>query len=235
MSDKIIDDYLHELRVSAWVRQLPEQQAQALEHQTREKIAADLVAAGNRDEETVYGVLDRLGPAADIVGKGDQTSPTGYRSTLNKVLAPIARLESKLRARGWGLAEIGGLLLLIVGPFLLWWIGPIFGILLIRYAANRWSDHAEHRATQIVFGLLGVQVLLNFVLILYVLVTGGSLLTQLQGVLSSFTPGRLGNSLGPSFDTGGPLSFVQIVGALLAPAAGLLSGFYLALSPRFRR
>jgi hypothetical protein len=39
VSDQLIDEYLHELKVAAWVRQLPTPRADALEKETRERIA----------------------------------------------------------------------------------------------------------------------------------------------------------------------------------------------------
>jgi len=230
MSDQLIDDYLRDLRVSAWVRQLPKSETAALESRTRDKIAAELAAAGNDDKETVYGVLDRMGPAADLVGQEDRVSPTGWRSTYSKVLEPFARMQFKLAARGWGLAEIGGLILLIGGPYLLWWVGPAFGILLIRYGANRWSDHAEDVATKIVFLLLGVQALIAVGLLVYALFNGGSAMGQFSRIVSWLTPF---SGQGPTLD--GPLAAVALVGGLLAPIAGLASGVYLLLSPRARR
>lgn len=238
MSDQLIDDYLHELKVSAWVRQLPKDETAALESAIRDKIDSELNAAGNRDESTVYDVLDRMGPAADIVGKSDRVSPTGWRSTYTAVLEPVARLEFKLAARGWGLAEIGGLLLLIVGPFLLWWVGPIFGIILVRSAADRWSDRAEHRATVIVFALLAVQTLLALAILVYAIVTGGSALDQLQRILASAGPGTFQGPLNPPTPgsaSSGPLYALRMVGSLLPFIAGIVSGVYLALSPRIRR
>jgi hypothetical protein len=230
MSDQLIDDYLRDLRVSAWVRRMPKSETAALENETREKIAAELAAAGNRDEETVYGVLDRLGPAADIVGQKDMTSPSGAVSTLNSVLAPVARLQFRLAARGWGLAEFGGLVLLIAGPYLLWWVGPIIGIILIRSYADRWSERAEHNATVVVFGLLAVQAIVAIALFVYALTSGGSLADQLQRVISGLAPF---SGSGPTIE--GPLVLVRVVGSALAPIAGLVAGVYLALSPRIRR
>jgi hypothetical protein len=232
MSDQIIDNYLRELRVSAWVRHLPRSETAALESATREKIDAELDAAGNRDESTVYGVLDRMGPAADIVGRDDATSPTGWRSTYSKVLEPVARVQFMLDGRGWGLAEIGGLLLLMVGPFLLWWIGPAFGILLIRYAGNRWSGHAELVATKIVFGLLAVQAIAALALLTYVMFTSGIDAEWTRRLMSDLTPLQLLQG-GPSGDIS--LYVLRLVGAFLAPIAGIASGIYLIASPRVRR
>jgi hypothetical protein len=143
MTDQLIDSYLHELKTSAWIRQVPASRTAALVAETRDRISAALAAAGKSDEATVYRVLDGMAPASDIVERDGATSH--------------ARWRSPLAARGWGLGEIGGLLLLIVGPFVMWWIGPIFGVILIGAAANRWSDQSEHRATVFVFVLLGVQ------------------------------------------------------------------------------
>ena len=79
MSDQLIDNYVHELRVSAWIRQLPKPRTAALETEVRERIDGELAAAGNRDEETVLGVLDRLGPASEFVAQQDAVPATGVR------------------------------------------------------------------------------------------------------------------------------------------------------------
>ena len=123
-----------------------------------------------------------------------------------------------------------------MGPFILWWIGPILGIILVRAGTDRWSARAEHVATVVVFSLLTVQAILAVALLGFVLMTGGLFAVQLQGVVSALAPGHLGSSLGPALDlSGSPLFVVRIVGGLLAPVAGLTSGIYLALSPRIRR
>ena len=50
MSDQLIDDYLHELKTSASIRQLPGPRTAALEREVRDRIDGALAAAGNRDE-----------------------------------------------------------------------------------------------------------------------------------------------------------------------------------------
>src|SRR3954447_13909683 len=112
MSDQLIDDYLHELKVSAWIRRVPAPRTAALENEVRERIAAELTATGKRDEATVYGVLDRLGPPSDFVAQEDARSATGADRAMHIVLTPAARLQFMLASRGWGVAEIGSLLLL---------------------------------------------------------------------------------------------------------------------------
>lgn len=230
MSDQLIDDYVRDLRVSAWIRQLPPPRTAALERDVRERIAAALTAAGNNDEATVYGVLDRLGPPGDIVAQRDDAPTNGADRAIGAVLAPLSRFRIMLAARGWGVAEIGGLLLLLVGPYILWWIGPIFGIILVRAAANRWSQRATHYATVVVFALLTVQAVIALALIAYVLIDGGSLAYELQRVMSGLALHALSDTSAAS----GPLSVLRFIGASLAPIAGLVSGIYLALSPRFR-
>jgi hypothetical protein len=239
MSDQLIDDYLHELKVSAWIRRLPAPRTAALENEVRERIAAELAATGKHDEATVYAVLDRLGPPSDFVADEDSTPAAGADRAMHTVLTPVARLHFTLASRGWGVADIGSLLLLIVGPFILWWIGPIFGIILVRTKSDRWSDHATHVATVIVFTALAIQAVVALAVFALVLIARSSDVDALRGLLSAMTPGHL--RLGPLFtstDTSvavGPLFVVRIVVGLLAPIAGVSSGIYLALSPRYRR
>jgi hypothetical protein len=234
-SEQLIEDYLRELRVSAWNRQLPRSQTTALEAEVRLDIRAALEEAGNRDEATVYRVLDRLGAPGDIVAKVTARPRSDVERAVDFGLAPILRVHAAFRSRGWGLAEVGALVLLLLGPFLLWWIGPIFGIILVRVAADRWSHRATHRATNFVVGVFAVQVLIAVGLLVYVLTLGGPFDVEISKVFSSFSPGRWGLSpLSPFLGGAGPLSPLQIL--LVSPpfVAGIASGIYLALSPRQR-
>lgn len=237
MSDQLIAEYLRELKVSAWIRQLSPAQTSDLENEVGATIAAALTVAGKRNEATVYGVLDRLGPPGEIVAQQHVAPPSGARQVLNTAFAPVTRVRATLLLHGWGVAEIGGLFLPIVGPFLLWWIGPIFGMLIVRAGANRWSDRTMHIATVVVGVLFLVQALMALVLFASLITNGGS--AELQQVLSAFARGGFtGGGLAPPTGTSaglGSLSLAQIVVALPAPLAGLSAGIYLALSPRHRR
>ena len=238
-SEQLVAEYLRDLRTSAWIRQLSPAQSADLEREVSADIDAALAAAGNRDDATVYGVLDRLGPAGDIVGQQYAPPPSAARRSLNTALAPVSRLRATLRVRGWGLAEIGGQLLLIVGPFILWWIGPIFGILLVRARAERWSDRTMHFATMVVGLLFVLQALISLALFAYALIVGGSALGELQRILyAAYPTGLAGAGLVPPAGASGGLGTLtlgQIVIALPAPLAGLVAGIYLAFSQRYRR
>ena len=69
MSDRLIDDYIHELKVAAWVRQLSPAQTADLENEARKRIGQSLAAEGNQDQGTVYRVLDRMGSASEFVAQ----------------------------------------------------------------------------------------------------------------------------------------------------------------------
>lgn len=239
MSDRLIDDYLRELKVSAWIVQLTPAETAELQNEVRERIEQELDAAGNRDEETVYRVFDKLGAPGDQLTRTRDGAASNGSETFVAGLTPVARLQSRLRRHGWGLAEIGALVLLIAGPFLLWWIGPIFGIILVRMAAERWSDRSMRVATTIVAALFSVQVLITLTAFVFVLINGGSLLFELQRIASRVMP--IGEG-GPGIfgGSGGLLGLLsrspfEIMLILLAPIAGVSSGIYLALSPRYRR
>ena len=238
-SDQLVAEYLRDLRTSAWIRQLSPAQSAELERKVRARIDAALAAAGNREEATVYGVLDRLGPAADIVGQQDVAPSSAAQRSINTALAPVTRVRATLRVHGWGLAELGGLLLLILGPYFLWWIGPIFGILLVRARAERWSDRSMHVASMVVGLLFLLQALMSLALFGYALVAGGSALGELQRILyAAYPTGLAGAGLVPPAGTPGglgSLSLGQIIIALPAPIAGLSAGLYLAFSRRYRR
>jgi hypothetical protein len=230
MSDRLIEDYVRELKTSAWIRHLPKSRTEAIEDDVRGRIATELAVAGSHDEATVYRVLDRLGPASDIVA-AQSSSANGARGMIGLVLVPVDQVRSFLDRRGWGIGEIGGLLLLMVGPFLLWWIGPLFGILLVHYAADRWSPRTVRIATKVVFGLLGVQALAALVLLIYVVLTTGIDAEWTRRLMSDLSPTQL---LQLSATGNVPLFLMRLVGAFLAPLAGLASGVYLILSPRYR-
>ncbi len=237
MSDQLIDDYLHELKTSAWIRQMPRPRAKALEDETRARIRAELDAAGRHDEETVYSVLDRMGPASDIVARDGAAPPSGTQRAAQTVLSPLARLQFTLAARGWALPEIGGLLLLIASPVLLWWIGPVLGIILVRTSANRWSERAEHVATVVVFGLLAVHFAIAIGLLAIAFTVPGPLAGELQHIMALVAPGALGLVRG--FDTvsygSGPMVVLAVFIGLLPLIAGAVAGIYLWMSPRIRR
>jgi hypothetical protein len=233
--ERLIADYLRDIRVSAWHRQLPPSQTAALVDEARIDIDAALEAAGNREEATVYRVLDRLGAPGDIVARATAPPPSDFERAVDTVLAPVHRIRDEFRARGWGRAEVGALILLIIGPLFLWWIGPIFGIILVRVAAGRWSDHATHRATDFVAAVFAVQFVMSAALLVYVLASGGPSDAEITKVFTSFRPGIGALSPLSPFLGGGPLSPLQILLAAPSFVAGLGSGVYLALSPRYRR
>jgi hypothetical protein len=232
-SDQLIADYLRELKVSTWVRGVPSSQAQALQNEVRSKIDAALAAAGDRDEATVYQVLDRLGPPVAFVEHLAATPRSTAQQVSDTVLAPITRVRAMLAVRGWGLAEIGALLLLFAGPFVLWWLGPIFGIILVRVAAGRWSAQVTKRATAFVVVLLAVQAVVATAIFVMVYVQGGSAAAQMQDLLLLFDP-NLNSGRGLVPGALGLLSPVELLMISPAYVAGIGSAIYLALSKRYR-
>lgn len=231
--DRLVAGYLREIRVAAWNRGLPKARTDQLVKEVASQIDSALTPTGVRDEATVYGVLDRMGPPSAFVTQLADEPRSGARAVLDRVLAPLARL---LYTHGWGVAEIGSLVLLIVGPILLWWIGPIFGIVLVRVGTGRWSARATHRATNFVVVVFAVQALIAVGLLLYVLTAGGPFAVEIRKVITSFRPGIGGLSpLSPFLGGAGPLSPLQVLLAAPPFVAGLVSGIYLAFSPRQRR
>jgi hypothetical protein len=100
MADQLIDDYLRELRTSAWNMRLTPDQAAAAEEDVRARINSALAAAGTRDKATVHGVLDRLGPPGDIVARRTSAPASAGRRALNAVLSPAVGAQTMVRARG---------------------------------------------------------------------------------------------------------------------------------------
>jgi hypothetical protein len=230
---RLVTDYLREIRVAAWNRGLPRARTNQLVKEVGSKIESALETAGVRDEATVYGVLDRMGPPSVFVTRLADEPRSGVGGLMDRLLGPLARLGY---VHGWGLPEIGSLLLLIVGPLFLWWIGPIFGIILVRVAAGRWSAQATHRATNFVVVVFAVQALIAIGVLLYVLAAGGPFAVEIRKVITSFRPGIGALSpLTPFLGGAGPLSPLQILLAAPPFVAGFVSGIYLAFSPRQRR
>lgn len=230
--DRLVVGYLREIRVAAWNRGLPRARTDQLVKEVGSEIESALETAGVRDDATVYGVLDRIGPPSAFVTQLADAPRSGIRGLVDRVLAPFARLGY---THGWGLAEIGSLVLLIVGPILLWWIGPIFGIILLRVGTGRWSAQAKHRATNFVVVVFAVQALIAIGLLLYVLAAGGPFAVEIRKVITSFAPGMAGLSPLSPFLGAGPLSPLQLLLAAPPFIAGVVSGIYLAFSPRQRR
>ena len=227
-SDQLIADYLRELKVSTWVRGIPSSQAKALEKEVRSKIEAALADEAGRDDATVYQVLDRLGPPVAFVERLTPPLRSPAQQVIDTVLSPVTRVRAMLASRGWGLAEIGALLLLVAGPFVLWWIGPLFGIALVRVAANRWPAAVTRRATVFVAVMLGLQFVIAAALFAFVLPNRTGLLFHPFWV-------RIGDYV-DWLNPGGPgsLSLLELLIIFPAFIAGIGSAIYLVLSRRHR-
>jgi hypothetical protein len=174
MVDELISDYLGRLNAAAWPL-TPTRRAE-LSAEVREHIETALSEAGNRDESTVRNVLDQLGPPEEIVAAESESgggSTGGWRSAVGSP----AGWAAKAASRGWGALEIIAVLLLIVGPFFLWWLGPIIGIVLVRLS-DRWTRHEKGVATWIVLGLLAVQVVVVVIFLALLLPAGGGVVVD---------------------------------------------------------
>jgi hypothetical protein len=232
-SHRLIADYLRELQVSTWVRGVPSSQARALQDEVRSKIDTALAAAGDRDEATVFRVLDRLGPPVAFVEALAATPRSPAQRLIDTVTTPIRGTRAKLASRGWGMAEIGALLLLAVGPFLLWWLGPIFGIIVVRVAAGRWPADVTKRTTAFIAVMLALQAVISVALFVAAYMQGGSVAAQLQQLFLMFDPNvSTGTGLVPG--RLGSLSPIEML--IVAPAyvAGIGSAIYLARGRRYR-
>jgi hypothetical protein len=234
-SDRLIAVYLRELKVAAWNRGVPSSQTATLQRDVRSQIDSALAEAGARDEATVYGVLDRLGPPIAFVERLSAAPRSAKQRALDTLLTPLTRVKALMTQRGWSWAEIGGLALLVIGPFVLWWLGPLFGISLVHYATNRWSDQAKRRATRFIGAMFAVQVLIVIGLLVFVVIEGGPLARLFDQVLSHFWL-RFGMRGGVPMILvgGGEMSPLQILMASPLYLAGVGSAIYLALSPRYR-
>jgi len=201
MADALIAEYLGRLDAAAWP--LPPTRRSELTAEVREHIERALLEAGNREETTVRNVLDRLGRPEDIVAaEAEATGAAGQRPAWETASQTASGWMAQAAARGWSGVEIAAVLLLTVGAFLLWWVGPIIGVVVAWYSV-RWTQSEKRVATITIVGLGLVQLILLAVLF-----------TAPFGGFSGF----------------GLFGLAAILSALLPLLAGVGAGVYLAVA-----
>jgi hypothetical protein len=148
-ADALVRDYLGRLEAAAWP--LPAERRGELLVEVREHIDSALAEAGRRDEVTARNVLERLGPPEEIVAaEADIDRPAGW-------MPPHTHPPE--RRSGWGLFEVGAILLLTVGAFVLPVVGPLIGLVFV-WLSGEWTTRQKWLATTIVVILLMIPVLL---------------------------------------------------------------------------
>lgn len=217
MTDRLIAEYLGRLDAAAWP--LPPSRRSELNAEVSDHIETALSEAGNTDEPTVRNVLDRLGRPEDIVAAEMDASSGGWPPTGVPGGNPAQpSLFAQAAARGWGGVEIAAVLLLTAGALLLWFIGPIIGVV-VAWFSERWTVREKRVATALILGSLVVELVLI-------------------GVFMSSAFGGFGGFGGSGFPFGGTslglLGLVALAAGLLPLLAGLGAGLYLALALRYR-
>jgi uncharacterized membrane protein len=147
-AEALVRDYLGRLEAAAWP--LPAERRSELVSEVREHIDSALTEAGRRDEVTTRNVLERLGPPEEIVAAEAATDrPAGW-------MPPHTHLAER---SGWGLTEVGAILLLTVGAIVLPIVGPLLALLFV-WMSDKWTTRQKWIATGIVIVLLLLPVLL---------------------------------------------------------------------------
>lgn len=150
-ADVLVRDYL--LGLDAAATRLPHARRTELRDEVREHIEAALTEAGSRDETTVRNVLERLGPADEIVAAEAAGTEEGT--------GPPPAVSAVAAASGGriGAVEIIAILLLSVGAILLPIVGPLLGLVFV-WLSDRWSRGQKLIATAIVVLLMALPVVL---------------------------------------------------------------------------
>lgn len=219
MADALISDYLGRLEAASWP--LPPTRRGELTAEVREHIDRALLEAGNRDETTVRNVLDRLGRPEDIVAaEAEATGAAHERPAWSAASQTASSWMAQAAARGWGGLEIAAVLLLTLGALLLWWVGPIIGIV-VAWFSERWTSAEKRVATITVVGLGLLQLVLLGVIF--------------AGAFSGFS-GVSGGGFSPFAPRDfGLIGLLALLGAVLPLLAGIGAGVYLAVALQRRR
>lgn len=143
-TDSLVQDYL--VRLDSVAGSLPMDRRRELVGEVREHIEAALAQAGAPDEVSVRNVLERLGPAEDIVAAelGDGAPAPAWTASL-----------TSHAASPWGPMEIIAILLLTVGAVFLPLVGPLIGLVFV-WGSRAWTRREKAIATVIVLALLSL-------------------------------------------------------------------------------
>jgi len=217
MADALIYEYLGRLDAAAWP--LPPSRRSELTAEVREHIETALSEAGSRDEATVRNVLDRLGRPEDIVAaEADAAGPAGGPTAFRAATQTASGWLEQAGARGWGGIEITAVLLLSVGGLLLWWVGPIAGVV-VAWFSEHWTTREKRIATAIVVALVVIELILLAVF-----------MSRMFSIGTSFEFGQWPWSTGF-----GLMAILAFLAALLPLLGGLAAGVYLAFALHRRR
>jgi hypothetical protein len=142
----LVRDYLGRLHAAGW----------GLEPARREELVAEVRdhideaqraerAAGNEGEVVVRNILERLGPPEDIVRAEAEGQPYDAPPVPPPNYAPVGvsgqpggPATTNAAPTPWGPVEIAAVLLLSVGSFVLPFVGPMAGVVLV-WVSSQWS------------------------------------------------------------------------------------------------
>lgn len=137
-ADALVREYLGRLEAAAWP--LPQPRRTELVGEVREHIAAALSTAPARDEATVRNVLERLGPPEEIIA----AEAGSFGPTPASAVAEVQARQSPV-----GGVEIAALVLLVVGGWLIPYIGTLLALVFV-WASRRWTQREKLIASAIV-------------------------------------------------------------------------------------
>jgi len=141
IADTLIRDYLTRLERAA--ADLPFERRSELVGDVREHIETAIAQTNAHDEASIRNVLERLGPAEEIVA-----------AELVGTAVPAAR-DAAVQASPWGPTEIIAILLLTVGAVVLPFVGSLAGLVFV-WASRAWTNREKAVASVIVLALLAV-------------------------------------------------------------------------------
>lgn len=141
VADTLVRDYLTRLERAA--AELPLERRSELVGDVREHIETALARSDAQDEASIRNVLERLGPAEEIVA-----------AELVGTAVPPAR-DATAAASPWGPTEIIAILLLTAGAIVLPFVGPLAGLVFV-WASWAWTGREKAVASVIVLALLAV-------------------------------------------------------------------------------
>lgn len=137
-AEALIEEYLGRLQAAAWP--ISGQRRAELVDEVREHIEAGLAEAGSRDETTVRNVLERLGPPEEIVAAEVPAAATA---------AAGSAVVAAERHSAFGGIEIAALVLLVIGGWLIPYVGTLLALVFV-WASRKWTSREKVIATVIV-------------------------------------------------------------------------------------
>jgi uncharacterized membrane protein len=147
-ANALVEQYLSRLETAS--QALSGRRRAELLAEVRDHISAALAETGSVDEATVRNLLDRLGDPEEIVAaeeaNPERVPPIGFAAAGTAAAGTSAGTSASAR---FGVVEGLALLLLVVGPWIIPFIGAVLGLIFV-WASSRWQQREKAIATAIV-------------------------------------------------------------------------------------